>query len=450
VIRRFRSFLGGIHPPYRKELSAAGAIEALPLPARVVVPLLQHIGMPCEAAVAVGDEVRTGQVIGEAKGPISARVHATLSGTVTAIGNYPHASGREVRSVVIESDGADRWVPLEGCDDPDAVAALAPEALRERVAKAGIVGLGGGSFPTPVKLAPPPEKPVHTLIVNGAECEPYLTADHRLMVEEADRVVSGVRLIARILGVKRVFVGIEDNKPDAVAAMEKALGGGEGFTGPVTLGVLPTKYPQGGEKQLIAVLTGLEVPSGGLPVDLGLVVHNVGTAAAVHDAVRLGRPLVERVVTVTGEGLARPGNARVRLGTPARVLIEHFGGATGQVGKVVFGGPMMGMAQYDLNVPVVKGTSGILVIPKDAVPEGDIRPCIRCSACIEVCPVGLLPNTISVCAEQLVFDQAERYHPFDCIECGCCSYVCPSYRPLVQMIRFAKTEVRALKQKAHH
>lgn len=447
MIRRFRSFLGGIHPPYRKELSAARPIEAPPLPERVVVPLLQHIGMPTEPVVAVGDEVRTGQVIGEAGGPISARVHATLSGTVTAIGLFPHPSGREVRAVVIESDAADRWVPLEPCDDPSA---LGPDALRERVARAGIVGLGGASFPTPVKLRPPGEKPVHTLIVNGAECEPYLTADHRLMVEEAERIVSGVRLIARILGVGQVYVGIEDNKPDAVAAMEKALAGGRDFSAEVTLGVLPTKYPQGGEKQLIAVLTGLEVPSGGLPVDLGLVVHNVGTAAAVNDAVHLGRPLVERVVTVTGEGVARPGNARVRLGTPARVLIEHFGGTTAEVGKVVFGGPMMGMAQYDLGVPVVKGTSGILVIPKDAVPEGDIRPCIRCSACIEVCPVGLLPNMISVCAEQLAFGEAEDFHPFDCIECGCCSYVCPSYRPLVQMIRFAKTEVRALKQKAHH
>jgi electron transport complex protein RnfC len=447
VIRRFRSFLGGIHPPYRKELSATRPIEAPPLPERVVVPLLQHIGMPTEPVVAVGDPVRTGQVIGEAKGPISARVHATLSGTVTAIGNYPHASGREVRAVVIESDGADTWVPLEPCDDPEP---LSPDALRDRVAKAGIVGLGGATFPTPVKLKPPEEKPVHTLIVNGAECEPYLTADHRLMVEEAGRIVSGVRLIARILGVRRVCLGIEDNKPDAVAAMQQALGGGEGFTAEVTLGVLPTKYPQGGEKQLIAVLTGLEVPSGGLPVDLGVVVHNVGTAAAVHDAVVLGKPLVERVVTVTGEGVSRPGNARARLGTPARVLIEHFGGTTAEVGKVVFGGPMMGMAQYDLGVPVIKGTSGILVIPKAAVPEGEIRPCIRCSACIEVCPVGLLPNMISVCAEQLAFPEAEGYHPFDCIECGCCSYVCPSYRPLVQMIRFAKTEVRALKQKAHH
>jgi electron transport complex protein RnfC len=449
VIRRFRSFLGGLHPPYRKELTAARGIETPPLPERVVVPLLQHIGMPCEPVVAVGDQVLTGQPIGRPPGPISAPVHATVSGTVEGIGRFPHPSGRDVRAVVIASDGADRWVPLEAVPDP---LALDPEALRERVARAGIVGLGGATFPTPVKLKPPEDKPVHTLIVNGVECEPYLTADHRLMLEAPERVAEGVRVLARVLGVERVFLGIEDNKPDAVAAMEAALAGaagGEGAPG-VTVGVLPTKYPQGGEKQLIAVLTGLEVPSGGLPVDIGVVVHNVGTAAAVADAVRHGRPLVDRVVTVTGEGVARPGNARVRLGTPARVLIEHFGGAKGAVGKVVFGGPMMGVAQYDLNVPVVKGTSGILVIPAEAVPAGDIRPCIRCSACIEVCPVGLLPNMISVCAEQRAFDTSEEYHPFDCIECGCCSYVCPSFRPLVQMIRFAKTEVRALKQKAHH
>jgi electron transport complex protein RnfC len=447
VIRRFRSFLGGIHPDYRKELSAGTPIEDPPLPERVVVPLLQHIGVPCEPAVAVGDRVRTGQVIGRGAGPISAPVHATLSGTVAAIGRFPHPSGRDVRSVVVESDGADAWVELEPADP----AALSPEARMERIARAGIVGLGGAAFPTPVKLRRRPDQPVHTLIVNGAECEPYLTADHRLMLEHAERVASGTRIMAAILGAEAVFLGIEDNKPDAAAAMERAFHANAAAPGPpVTVAVLPTKYPQGGEKQLITALTGREVPSGGLPVDMGVVVHNVGTAAAVDDAVRLGRPLVDRIVTVTGEGVARPGNARARLGTPARALIEHFGGTAGQVDKVVFGGPMMGVAQWDLGVPVVKGTSGILVIPKDQVPTGAIRPCIRCSACIEVCPVGLLPNMLSVCAEQRAFPEAEAYHPFDCIECGCCSYVCPSFRPLVQMIRFAKTEVRALKQKAHH
>jgi electron transport complex protein RnfC len=444
VIRRFGSFLGGIHPDYRKDLSARGPIEIPPLPERVIVPLLQHIGVPCEPAVAVGDTVRTGEVIGRGTGPISAPVHATLSGTVTAVGRYPHPGGREVRAVVIESDGADTWVDLTPAD-PDA---LSPDALMERIAEAGIVGLGGAAFPTPVKLRHRPEAPVRTQIINGSECEPYLTADHRLMVEEPERVAAGTRVMARILGVDEVFLGIEDNKPDAVKAMEKALVEGPGPA--VTVGVLPTKYPQGGEKQLISVLTGREVPSGGLPVDVGVVVHNVGTAAAVDDAVRFGRPLVDRVVTVTGEGVARPGNARARLGTPARVLIEHFGGTVGDVDKVVFGGPMMGVAQWNLDVPVVKGTSGILVIPKGQVPTGAIRPCIRCSACIEVCPVGLLPNMLSVCAEQRAFPEAEEYHPFDCIECGCCSYVCPSFRPLVQMIRFAKTEVRDLKQKAHH
>ena len=447
MIKRFRSFQGGIHPKYQKELSAAHGIQELPLPERVVVPLIQHIGIPTEPVVKVGDTVRTGQLIGSAEGMVTAPVHASLSGTVTAIGNYPHASGREVRSVVIESDGEDNWVPLFDREDHQLMDA---DTLRNWVAEAGIVGLGGATFPTRVKLSPPGERGPDTLIINGVECEPYLTADHRLMVEAAERVVGGVRVIARILGVANVLIGIEDNKPDAVSAIETAIGDGGGFTVPVTVGVLPTKYPQGGEKQLISVLTGREVPSGGLPLDVGVVVHNVGTAAAVYDAVRHGRPLVDRVVTVTGEGLAAPGNARVRLGTPARILVEAFGGTVGQVGKVVFGGPMMGVAQYNLEVPVVKGTSGILIIPQDDVQTGDIRPCIRCSSCIEVCPIGLLPNMISVCAERGSFGESERYHPFDCIECGCCSYVCPSYRPLVQMIRFAKTEVRALKQKAHH
>ncbi|MBI5137356.1 MAG: electron transport complex subunit RsxC [Nitrospirae bacterium] len=444
MIQLFRSFLGGIHPDYRKEMSAAAPVRDLPLPERVAVPLIQHIGMPCEPLVTVGDRVLTGQPIGDAQGLMKARAHATVSGTVTAIALLPHPSGREVPAVVIESDGADEWVALEPC--PDYLEQPAATLLA-RIADAGIVGLGGASFPTRVKLSPPAEHRLDTLIVNGAECEPYLTADHRLMVEEAPRVAEGIRVIARILGVERVIVGIEDNKPDAIRAMRAALAASDR---PVTLGVLPTKYPQGGEKQLIAALTGREVPSGGLPMDVGVVVHNVGTAAAVRDAVCLGRPLVERIVTVTGEGIARPGNARVRLGTPARVLVEAFGGTVGDVGKVVFGGPMMGVAQYNLDVPVVKGTSGILVIPKDGIDAGTIRPCIRCSACIEVCPIGLLPNMISVCAERGAFTDSQRFHPFDCIECGCCSYVCPSYRPLVQMIRFAKSEVRAIKQKEHH
>ncbi len=446
MIQRLRSFFGGIHPNYRKELSNHQPIEALPLPERVVLPLIQHIGIPAEPVVAVGDTVRTGQVIGRAEGLVTAPIHASISGTVTGILMHAHSSGREVRSVVIESDGEDRWVDtLTLRADPFSLDA---DELREAVAAAGVVGLGGAAFPTRVKLSPPYDQHPDTLVINGAECEPYLTADHRLMVEEAGDIVAGVRLIARILGVKKVVIGIEDNKPDAASAMEAALSGVGDFS--ATIGVLPTKYPQGGEKQLIAAVTGREVPSGGLPLDVGLVVHNVGTAHAVYQAVRYGKPLVERVVTVTGEGLARPGNARVRLGTPARVVVEHFGGLSGKVGRVVFGGPMMGLAQFDLEVPVIKGTSGILAIPRDMVDTGDIRPCIRCSACIEVCPVGLLPNMISVCAEQRMFAESERFHPFDCIECGCCSYVCPSYRPLVQMIRFAKDEVRSLKQQAHH
>ncbi|MFQ5509176.1 MAG: electron transport complex subunit RsxC [Leptospirillia bacterium] len=448
MIRRFRSFIGGIHPDYHKGLAASSPVETLPLPERVVVPLIQHIGQPCEAVVAVGDVICTGQVIGKAPGMVSATVHATISGTVTAIGMFAHPSGRHVKAVVIESDGEDRPLPAsaENAEWPDYLERPVADIL-ERVRRAGVVGMGGATFPTPVKLSPPDDKPVHTLIINGVECEPYLTADHRLMLERTDPIIEGIRLMARVLGAEQVIVGIEDNKPDAISAMERAIGAVD-FGIPVTLGVLPTKYPQGGEKQLIAVLTGREVPSGGLPVDVGVVVQNVGTAAAVYDAVRFGRPLIERVVTVTGEGLTRPGNARVRLGTPARVLVAHFGGTSSKVGKVVFGGPMMGIAQYDLEVSVLKGTSGILVIPEEAADTGDIRPCIRCSACIDVCPIGLLPNMISVCAEQQAFAESERYHPFDCIECGCCSYVCPSYRPLVQMIRFAKTEVQSARKKA--
>jgi electron transport complex protein RnfC len=449
MIRQFLSFFGGIHPDYQKDLSATSQVAIPPLPKRVVVPLIQHIGMPCEPLVKVGDTVLTGQVIGDADGLMKARVHATLSGTVTGIGMFPHPSGREVKGVVIESDGEDNWVALDDCPDYQN---LSLDAFRQRITDAGIVGLGGATFPSQVKLAPPPEHQIGTLVINGVECEPYLTADHRLMLEHADKVIAGVWIIAKILGVTEVVIGIEDNKPDAVAAIEAALAENNSFglEVSVTVGVLPTKYPQGGEKQLIAVLTGREVPSGGLPMDVGVVVHNVGTAAAIFDAVRYGKPLVERIVTVTGEGVKNPGNVRVRLGTPARQLVEAAGCDHDQVGKVVFGGPMMGVAQYNLDVPVVKGTSGILVIPRDDLEMGDIRPCIRCSACIEVCPIGLLPNMISVCAERGAFSESEQFHPFDCIECGCCSYVCPSYRPLVQMIRFAKTEVRTLKQKAHH
>jgi electron transport complex protein RnfC len=345
--------------------------------------------------------------------------------------------------VEIESDGEDAWTnhlkPHEDYLD------LSPEALKEIIRDMGLVGMGGAAFPTHVKLSPPKEKPIDTFIINGAECEPYLTADHRLMLEEPESIIAGARIAMRSLGVNRGIIAIESNKPDAI---EKMMALAEDIP-ELEVVALRVRYPQGAEKQLIKTLLNREVPfSGGLPMDVGVIVHNVGTLSAIYKAVRFGIPLIERVTTVTGSGVREPKNLRARIGTPIKALIEACGGFSAEVGKVIIGGPMMGVSQYSLEIPVVKGTSGILAQPLSEVEEGIAHTCIRCGSCIRACPSQLMPTILAAFAQRDMFDEAERYNAIDCIECGCCNYVCPARIPLVQLLRYAKAEILARRKKA--
>ncbi|NLA47493.1 MAG: electron transport complex subunit RsxC [Firmicutes bacterium] len=431
------NFRGGVHPEYRKELTASLAITAASIPQKVVIPLHQHTGAPCEPLVKVGDPVKTGQKIGDSEAFVSAPVHASISGTVTAIEPCNHPLGRKVTAIIIESDGRDEWCselePVEKVDD------LSPEEIRALIRSAGIVGLGGAAFPAHVKLSPPEGKAIDTVIINGAECEPYLTADHRLMLEKPDEIVFGLELIMKALGAGRGIIGIEDNKPDALRVMRQAVEG----KSDMSVVALKTKYPQGAEKMLIQVTTRRVVPSGGLPLDVGVVNHNVGSAVAITEALKKGKPLIERVVTVTGEGVRRPANLLVRLGTLVSELIDYCGGLKEETCKVITGGPMMGLAQPTTDLPVIKGTSGIVALTSEDAAFYENGSCIRCAACVRDCPINLVPTFIAQAAEHGLYDRAVKLHAADCIECGCCSYICPARIPLTQWIRIAKAEVLA-------
>jgi len=430
------TFAGGIHPPERKTLSEHAAITEAKPPARAIIPLSQHIGAPCQAVVEIGQEVKKGQLVGNPGGFVSAPVHASVSGKVIAMGEFPMANGRMVPSIVIENDGKEEWTALK--DSPDYMN-LSPEELKEKIKEAGIVGMGGATFPSHVKLSPPKEKPIDAVIINGAECEPYLTADHRMMLESASAVVEGLKIVMRVLGVEKGYIGIESNKPDAVETMKKAVANEKN----IEVWTLQVKYPQGAEKMLIKSILNREVPAGGLPMDIGVVVHNVGTAIAIYEACRYGKPIVERVVTVTGHGVKEPKNFRARIGTPLSQLIEEAGGFTSHAVKVISGGPMMGFAVYSLDVPVTKGTSGILVLSEAEYTSSDkYGPCIRCGRCIDICPMGLMPSMLSVYSEKGFYEECKEYNLFDCFECGSCTYVCPSKRPIVQFVRLAKSMVK--------
>ncbi len=433
------TFRGGVHPREDKEATEHKTVEVLPLPGRVFIPLSQHTGAPSKLVVQKGTPVKTGTLIGEPGGRISAATHASVSGTVADVADLPHPlTGRRGPTVIIDSDGTD--TPDDAIKERD-YSAFTTEQIVETLRLSGVVGLGGAAFPTYFKLIPPKEKPIDTLLINGCECEPFLTADHRLMLEQPAEIVEGVAIMARVLGVKGVTIVIEDNKPDAVKVMTGAAAS-SGFT----VRRLKTKYPQGAEKQLIKACVRREVPSGGLPMDVGCVVQNVGTALAVRDALRLNRPLYERVTTVTGPAVREPKNLRVRVGTPVKSLIEFCGGYSTEVGKLIMGGPMMGIAVSTDEVPVLKGTSGVLILGRAAT-VFDEHDCIRCGRCIEACPMGLAPQRLNNLIRRGQLEAAKAEHVKDCIECGCCAWACPAKIRLVHQFKYAKSELAAMERK---
>jgi electron transport complex protein RnfC len=433
---------GGIHPAERKELSNRTPIQPAPLPKRLTLPLNQHIGAPAEPVVAVGERVLKGQLIAAANGFVSVPVHAPTSGTVSFIGPqpYPHVSGMLAPAIVIDSDGLEEWIELTPCTD---YRHLENSDLVELLRQAGISGLGGAGFPTAVKLNARPTQKIHTLIINGTECEPYISADDLLMRERANELISGIDILVQLIQPDQVLIGIEDNKPEAIAAVRSALNERS-----YQLKVFPTKYPSGGEKQLIQILTGVEVPSGGLPADIGMLCQNVGTCVAIHDAVLLGKPLISRITTLTGEALARPMNVEVLLGTPVGELLEFAGLDRSKLNRLIMGGPMMGFTLPDFAVPVIKTTNCLLASTTAELPAPPpAMPCIRCGECAEACPASLLPQQLHFFAIGQEHEQLKAHNLFDCIECGACAYVCPSSIPLVQYYRAAKGEIRELEQK---
>jgi electron transport complex protein RnfC len=431
---------GGVHPPEHK-LSAGNQIRELPLPEVVTIPVSQHLGAPSKVLVNRGDQVKVGQVIAESTGFVSTNIHASVSGKVLKVDQFMDSSGYRKMAVQIQVEG-DEWLDtIDRSDDLVRNTVLNAEDIRKKILEAGIVGLGGATFPTHVKLTVPRGKTAEYLIINGVECEPYLTADHALMMERSEELFSGIQILMKGLGVEKAILGIENNKPDAIEKMTELTRGSS-----VEVQGLKVKYPQGGEKQLVQALLKREVPSGGLPIDVGVVVFNVGTTLAVYEAVNKNRPLIDRVVTVTGKSLEKPSNFMVRIGTPVSALVEQAGGVPEHTAKVINGGPMMGKALSTLDVPVVKGSSGILLMDESEARRKELKPCIRCSKCISVCPMGLEPYLLMTLSERSMFERMETEKTLDCIECGSCSYTCPSSRPLLDYIRLGKAEVNKIKR----
>lgn len=425
---------GGVHPDAHKELTEGLSIEVMPVPSEIAIPLSQHIGAPCEAVVKKGDSVIQGQVIGEVKAGLGTNVHASWSGKVKAIGNAGHPTKIMTPAVIIATNKDAATSEFNACDWSE----LNPAELLDCIKKAGIVGAGGAGFPAYAKLKPPPGMTITDLVINGAECEPYLTADHRLMLEKSEQIIHGVRILMKVLGVNSALIGIEDNKPDAIETMRAASAE---FSG-IKVCPLKTKYPQGGEKQLIFALTGRRIASGALPASVGVVVQNVATANAVYEAVALQKPMFERVLTVSGLGIKKQANLLVRVGTRISDIVEYLGGTTDDLKKVILGGPMMGFATSDLSTPVTKTTSGILFLTDKEIDLRAGGPCCRCGWCLDACPMGLEPKEIGLYVEAGKGKETEQFGVKDCFECGSCAYVCPAKRPLVQLIRIAKQELR--------
>ncbi|MDP6968752.1 MAG: electron transport complex subunit RsxC [Gammaproteobacteria bacterium] len=427
-------FPGGVHPPANKQISKPGQIFELPLPEQLLIPLAQHIGAPAEPTVKAGDLVNKGQLIAKAKGSTSAHIHAPTSGTISNIDAYPiaHASGLKETCIALQADGKDTWHTAITQADPSM---LDIQQIDQRIAAAGIIGMGGAGFPSSAKLAT--KKPIQTLIINGVECEPYITADDTLMQLESQAIIKGACLLLRLLPTAKCILVIEDNKPQAIAAMREAA-----EHSAIEVVVIPTKYPSGGEKQLIQNITGKQVPKGGIPADLGVLCLNVATVKAIYDAVYLGRPSIDRITTVTGNGVKQPGNYRILVGTSVDFLLSHCQADT-SASQVVLGGPMMGFQLPDLQVPLIK-TSNCLIVPdaQELPASNSPMACIRCGQCELACPAQLLPQQLYWLAKADAFDKIEQYNLMDCIECGACAYVCPSQIPLVQHYRYAKGKLR--------
>ena len=429
---------GGVHPPESKTLTEHLAIETLPVPDEVDILLQQHFGAPCRPLVDKKAKVSEGDLIGEVAGGLGAGIHTSVTGTVKGIGPAAHPVSVTSPSVTIQSD---REAPAKTYSPTD-WRTLPAEELRKRVKAAGIVGIGGAGFPTHVKLAPPPEAKIDLLIINGVECEPYLTTDHRLMLEHPKEILEGAKIILAMLGIKECHIGIEANKMDAVELLRKTLREPDSNGFKITVDALKVKYPQGSEKQLIESITGRRVPGFGLPFDVGVIVQNVGTTKAIYDAVVLNKPLYEKVMTVSGRGISRPANLKVRIGTRLSDIVSYLGGTKPDLARIVLGGPMMGFPISTLDVAVTKTTSGVLFLTEEEIDSRPHGSCIRCGWCLDACPMGLQPNEIGVYVEAGRPQDTAKFGLFECFECGCCAFVCPAKRPLVQFIRLAKLKAK--------
>lgn len=432
--------IGGVHPNPSK-LTANRAIEPAALPVQAVFPLFQHIGAPAVPCVAKGDQVLVGTVIAQPGGFMSAAIHSSVSGKVAKIDTVIDASGQRKPAIFIDVQG-DEWDPsIDRSTTLVQQLNLTKEEIIERIRNAGVVGMGGACFPTHVKLCPPPTCKIDTLIINAVECEPYLTADHRLMLEYPDQIIVGVRIIMKALGIDRAVIGIEENKPDAIELLQRKVMMVSG----IEVMPLKMKYPQGGEKQLIEAVTGRQVPPPpALPANVGCVVQNVGTVYAIYEAVIKNKPLIERIVTVTGDSVKNPCNLKVRMGTPVSQIIEQAGGMPEDTGKLLSGGPMMGRPLLGADAPVVKGTSGILMLPEKVAERREERNCIRCAKCVDACPMGLEPYKLATATQQQDWEKCEQEWILSCIECGCCQSTCPSRRPLLDWIRLSKNKVNGI------